>query len=61
MPAYNHPVFVAELKNKLMAFRTETKTRKIPILTLITTYGVVNNGCKVQLVEAALDIESLFL
>lgn len=35
--------YAAELKNKLAAFREETKTKKALFLTMITTYGVKPN------------------
>jgi hypothetical protein len=33
----------AELRNKVGTFRTETKTRKSVLMTMVTTFGLKNN------------------
>jgi uncharacterized protein len=48
------------LRNKLMAFRTETGTKKTLFLTMITTYGIKHNEYSQQLVNDALDMSALF-
>ncbi len=48
------------LRNKLMAFRQETGTKKTLFLTMITTYGLKPNAYSQQLVNDALDMSALF-
>jgi AAA+ ATPase superfamily predicted ATPase len=53
--------YAGELRNKIMAFRQDTKTRKQLILTFITTYGLQDNVYREQLAEQELTMEALFL
>lgn len=48
------------LRNKLMAFRTETGTNKTLFLTFITTFGIKSNVHAQQLVNDTLDMNALF-
>jgi hypothetical protein len=48
------------LRNKLMAFRTETGTTKTLFLTFITTFGIKSNVHAQQLVNDTLDMNALF-
>jgi uncharacterized protein len=48
------------LRNKLMAFRTETGTKKTLFLTMITTYGLKQNAHSQQLVNDSMDMSALF-
>jgi uncharacterized protein len=48
------------LRNKLIAFRNETGTKKTLFLTMITTYGLKQNTYSQQLVNDALDMSALF-
>ena len=53
--------YADNLRNKLTAFRTETKTNKTLFLTMITTFGVSSNKYSEQLVNDSLDMNALFL
>ena len=53
--------YADELRNKILAFRTETATRKQVILTFITTYGLTDNAYSEQLAEQCLPMEALFM
>lgn len=53
--------YAGELRNKILAFRQDTKTRKQLILTFITTYGLQDNVYREQLADQELTIEALFL
>ena len=52
--------YADNLRNKLMAFRNETGTKKTLFLTLITTYGLKQNAHSQQLVNDTLDMSALF-
>jgi uncharacterized protein len=52
--------YAAELQNKLLVFRGHTNTRKVLLLTLITTYGLSDNMHKQQLTPSEITMESLF-
>ena len=52
--------YAAELQNKLLVFRERTDTRKVLLLTLITTYGLSDNRYRQQLTPAEITMESLF-
>ena len=49
----------AELRNKIAAFRTETRTKKALFLTMITTYGIKENSYSVN-VQNDLKMDVLF-
>jgi hypothetical protein len=53
--------YADNLRNKLTAFRTETKTNKTLFLTMITTFGISPNKYAEQLVNDSLDMNALFL
>ncbi|MDN3656167.1 ATP-binding protein [Ferruginibacter paludis] len=53
--------YAAELRNKIMSFRQETKTTRQLVLTFITTYGLADNIYKEQLVEQEVTMEALFI
>jgi uncharacterized protein len=48
------------LRNKLGAFRSETKTRKAVMLAMITTYGIKQNQYSLGLVQNDLTMDCLF-
>jgi hypothetical protein len=52
--------YAESLQNKIQAFRRTTATKKTLFLTLITTYGVVDNDYKTQRVDAEVTMNSLF-
>jgi len=52
--------YLAELQNKIAAFRTQTATRKTLLLTFITTYGLSDNASKQQIADAEITMESMF-
>lgn len=52
--------YADNLRNKLTAFRTETKTNKTLFLTMITTFGLAPNEYAQQLVNDTLDMNALF-
>ncbi len=52
--------YAEELRNKMLAFRQDTKTRKQLILTFITTYGLDDNVYREQMAEQALTMGALF-
>jgi uncharacterized protein len=59
--AYNITKSYAEnLKNKLDTFETETKTNKTLLLTMITTYGLVENEYSTRLVKDVINMKALF-
>ena len=49
----------ANLRNKIAAFETETRTKKAVHLTMLTTYGVVNNSYS-GLVNSEVTLDALF-
>lgn len=66
MKFYNAPYTIDKkhylnLKNKLSELRKETKTRKNIFITMLTTYGIVDNKYSKELVQNTLDINSLFV
>jgi len=52
--------YAAELANKEVIFRTETKTKKTTFLTMVTTFGVKNADRYPGLVQRAITMDSLF-
>ena len=51
--------YAVELRNKLTAFLSETKTRKTPFVTMITTYGI-KQGRHTGIVRSELTMDTLF-
>ncbi|MEN9599527.1 MAG: hypothetical protein RL596_1846 [Bacteroidota bacterium] len=52
--------YAEEIKNKIQSFRTQLKSRKALLLTMVTTCGVTNNDYKVQLLDNELTMDVLF-
>ena len=52
--------YAAELRNKLFAFRQSTNVRKSLFLTMITTFGLVENQYSTSMVQQSLDMDALF-
>ena len=52
--------YAKNLRNKLQIFKTETKTRKSVMLTMITTFGINQNEHSIGLVQNELKLEDLF-
>jgi uncharacterized protein len=52
--------YAENLRNKIGTFRTETKTRKAIMLTVITTYGLNENEYSLGLVQHDLTMDCLF-
>lgn len=52
--------YAEELRNKMMAFRQNTKTRMQLILTFVTTYGLQDNVYREQLAEQEITMTALF-
>jgi len=48
------------LRNKIGAFKTETKTKKAVHLTMITTFGLTENEYALNLVQNRLTMDVLF-
>jgi uncharacterized protein len=49
-----------KLRNKIAAFKTSTKTRKSVFLTMITTFGLVDNMYALSVPQYTLTIDDLF-
>jgi hypothetical protein len=52
--------YAGDLRRKLDVFRRVTGTRKNVFLTMVTTFGVVNNAYAKKLVANSLTLEDLF-
>ena len=52
--------YADELRKKMMIFQEKTKTRKSLFITLISTYGIVQNMHSTGLVQQQITIENLF-
>ncbi len=52
--------YAETLRNKIGTFRTETKTRKAVMLTMITTYGLEENEYSQGLIQNDLTMDCLF-
>jgi uncharacterized protein len=50
----------AELEKKLSAFRTVTKTRKSVFLTMVTTFGMEENGHSLGFAQNVITMNDLF-
>jgi len=53
--------YYPNLRNKLHQFKMETKTRKNVFLTMITTFGVVQNQYSFELMQSQLTMDALFV
>lgn len=52
--------YAHNLRNKVEAFKTETKTRKSIMLTMITSFGIKPNQHSIGLIQKELKLDSLF-
>lgn len=52
--------YAKELEDKIMVFRSHTKTRKTLFLTMVTTYGLKNSKNNVGLVQNEITMDALF-
>lgn len=52
--------YAEELKNKLQTFKVSTKTKKTLFLTMLTTYGLVDNQYSASLIQQSLGMNVLF-
>lgn len=52
--------YAENLRNKIGAFRAETKTKKSVFLTMVTTYGVEKNQYSTSLVQNEVTMDALF-
>jgi AAA+ ATPase superfamily predicted ATPase len=52
--------YEANLRNKLAAFRSESKTKKALFLAFITTFGIVNNARAASIVQNNITLKDLF-
>jgi len=52
--------YADELRNKMQAFREETKTKKSLFLTMITTFGVAANQYAASVMQTELNMDALF-
>lgn len=52
--------YAEELRTKINAFRTDTKSRKTLFLTMITTFGVTENQYQTSLVHQQIKMDALF-
>ncbi len=52
--------YADNLRNKIGVFRAETKTRKSLFLTMITTFGLVQNEHALSLVQSSITMDALF-
>ncbi|MBC7864803.1 MAG: ATP-binding protein [Bacteroidia bacterium] len=53
--------YAKELQNKIQTFQLESKTRKTVFLTMITTFGLIENIHKTSLVSNSIPLEKLFI
>ncbi len=49
-----------ELRNKIAQFKTATKTKKLVLLTMFTTFGIRENQHSIGLIDNALTMDNLF-
>lgn len=52
--------YAENLRNKLHAFKTETKTKKHVVITMVTTFGLKQNTYSLSLIENDLKMDLLF-
>ncbi len=52
--------YAEEIKKKITAFRTETKTKKAIYFTMITSFGLEKNSYATSLVQNELTMDDLF-
>ena len=48
------------LRNKVICFKTETKTRDVVAITMITTFGITQNANFHEIVENSFTMDILF-
>lgn len=65
MKFYNAPFALGKndylnLKNKLAELKRDTKTRKNVFLTMVTTYGLIENQYSRELVQSHVNMDALF-
>ncbi|WP_188507867.1 AAA family ATPase [Parapedobacter pyrenivorans] len=53
--------YAAILQQKILAFKQYTQTRKNTQLTLVTTYGVVDNPYRQQLIDSEVNMDLFFI
>jgi AAA+ ATPase superfamily predicted ATPase len=53
--------YASELENKVAVFKTQTKTRKTLFVTMVTTFGMVENANSIKLVQNKITMDSLFV
>jgi len=52
--------YSSRLRNKVQAFKEDTKTRKHVVITMVTTFGLKENEYSISLVENSLTMDILF-
>ena len=65
MKFYNTPYKIGknelkDLRNKVSKFKEDTKTKDVVVITMITTYGVVENENFQEIVENSFEMDILF-
>lgn len=65
MKFYNTPYKLGkneltDLKNKVSKFKEDTKTKDVVVITMITTYGVLENENSQEIVENSFEMDILF-
>lgn len=65
MKFYNTPYKIGknelkDLRNKVSKFKEDTKTKDVVVITMITTYGVVENENSQEIVENSFEMDILF-
>jgi uncharacterized protein len=53
--------YEANLRNKILAFKSDTKTRKALFVTMITTFGLIKNARAASVVQNEIELNTLFL
>jgi hypothetical protein len=52
---------ISNIKNKVAQFRESTKSRKYVFVTMLTTYGVLENANSLDMVQNELTMDCLFV
>ena len=52
--------YAAELRAKSASFRSATRSKKVVLLTMVTSYGVRKNTYRDELVAASIEMGALF-
>ncbi|MFN6085454.1 MAG: DUF234 domain-containing protein, partial [Fluviicola sp.] len=65
MKFHNNPYTIGkneltELRNKVSKFKDETETKDVVVITMITTYGVVENENFHEIIENSFEMDILF-